>query len=327
MEDERRPRAIRGTLTHMSEEADEELDLSRPFTRKQAIAAGMKPKDLRVAGVRRLHRSVYVSADSADSPQLRIQAALHLFVGSAFASHASAARVWDLPIPTLPDEHITVLHAKHRRANPGIRCHVQKAVDVRVREGIRVSSPVQLFVELASLLTLVDLVVLGDAMVKKGLTTPTTLVTHCESSSVRGAKAAVRAARFVRAKVDSPMESRLRMLLVLAGLPEPEINLVIRDVDGEPLRRYDLSWPQVKVIVEYDGRHHIDRKNQWESDLDRREAIDDSEWRILVVVANGIYNHPEVTVQKVWALLRKRGLAGVPPRPADDWRPHFPGRS
>jgi len=310
----------------MSEEADEELDLGRPFTRKQAIAAGLKPKDLRVAGIRRLHRAVYVSADSVDSPRLRIQAALRLFDESAFASHASAARVWDLPIPTLPDEHVTVLHAKHRRANPGIRCHVQKAVDVRVREGIRVSSPVQLFVELAPILVLVDLIVLGDAMVKKGLTTPAALVSHCESSSLRGAKAAVRAARFVRAKVDSPMESRLRMLLVLAGLPEPEINLVIRDVDGEPLRRYDLSWPQVKVIVEYDGRHHVERKEQWESDLDRREAIDDSEWRILVVVAKGIYNHPEVTVQKVWSLLRKRGLAGVPARPSDDWRPHFPGR-
>ena len=34
-----------------------------------------------------------------------------------------------------------------------------------------------------------------------------------------------------------PMETRLRMLLVLAGLPEPRVNLTIRDVDGEPVRR------------------------------------------------------------------------------------------
>lgn len=56
-------------------------------------------------------------------------------------------------------------------------------------------------------------------------------------------RAARRAADYVRERVDSPMESRLRVLLVLAGIPAPEVNLCVRDADGEPLRRYDLSWP------------------------------------------------------------------------------------
>lgn len=40
------------------------------------------------------------------------------------ASHASAARLHRLPIPTIPDEHVTVLDRKHRRSRPGIVCHL-----------------------------------------------------------------------------------------------------------------------------------------------------------------------------------------------------------
>ena len=49
----------------------------------------------------------------------------------------------------------------------------------------------------------------------------------------RGAKLARRAARFVRDGVDSAMETRLRMLLVLAGLPAPEVNFILHHPDRE----------------------------------------------------------------------------------------------
>ena len=106
------------------------------------------------------------------------------------------------------------------------------------------------------------------------------------------------------------------MLLVLAGLPEPMVNITVADLNGQPLRRYDLCWPEVRVIVEYDRRPHIEREDNWESDLDRREAIDDDDWRILFVIATGIYRHPERTVLRVWRLLRRRQLPGVPTHPS-----------
>ena len=183
-----------------------------------------------------------------------------------------------------------------------------------------------MFVELAELLHLVDLVVVGDDLVRRRLVGCDALAAHTAGSSAPGARLARRAASYVRARVDSPMESRLRMLLVLAGIPEPEVNLTIRDADGEPLRRYDLSWPAAKTAGEYDGRQHAERIEQWEADLERREAIDDDEWRLLVVVASGIYHHPERTVWRVWRTLRARGLPGLPARPSEDWRPYFPSR-
>ena len=117
------------------------------------------------------------------------------------------------------------------------------------------------------------------------------------------------------------------MLIVLAGIPEPVVNRSVRGVDGEPVRRFDLSWPGVRVIVEYDGRHHVERIEQWESDLERREEIDDEGWRILVVVAHGVYTDPGTTVHRIFRLLRARGLDDLPERPSEDWRPHFPGRA
>lgn len=183
-----------------------------------------------------------------------------------------------------------------------------------------------LFVELADELSLVELVVAGDWMVRRHGVRLKDLGRATKQAAGRAGRLARTAARYVRARVDSPMESRLRMLIVLAGLPEPVVNVSVRVVDGEVERRFDLSWPEVRVIVEYDGRHHVERIEQWEADLDRREQIDDDGWRILVVVAAGIYTDPGRTVQRIFRLLRARGLEGLPARPSEDWRPHFQSR-
>lgn len=306
---------------------EKKLDTGRPFRRADALAHGITAKELRGPRFRTIFRGVLLDAGIVVSPKLRAEAALRLFDPTAFASHASAARLLAVPIPTLPDEHVTVFHQRMRRHHRGIRTHVSATLDVRRVGGILVSDHARMFVELAELLGLVDLVVVGDHLVRQGWITTTALVDYCATSSHRSARAARRAAAYVRAEVDSVMETRLRMLLVLAGLPEPAINVKIRAVDGEVMRRYDLSFPTVRVIVEYDGRQHIERIETWEADLARRETIDDEGWRILVVVASGIYKSPEHTLLRVWRLLRARGLDGVPARLDDEWRAHFPGHT
>lgn len=302
------------------------FDPREPFPRFRALQAGLPRATVDSPAFRRLLHGVIVSADVPDSAVLRVKAALACYFDSAFASHASGARVWRVPVQTRPGEHVTVLDEAHRLRRAGVRTHHRPGAAVVVRNGVRVSTLVDLFVELADELSLVELVVAGDWMVRRHHVRIRDLRRAAMAAVGPHARLARRAARFVRAKVDSPMETRLRMLIVLAGLPEPEVNLSVNLVDGEEVRRFDLCWPAAKVIVEYDGRHHVEILEQWESDLERREEIDDDEWRILVVVASGIYTDPARTVRRIFRLLERRGLEDLPERPGEDWRPHFPGR-
>jgi hypothetical protein len=60
----------------------------------------------------------------------------------------------------------------------------------------------------------------------------------------------------VRAKVDSPMETRSRLLLVFAGLPEPQPGQEILDEHGQCVATVDLGYRAAKIAIEYDGDLH-----------------------------------------------------------------------
>ncbi len=304
-------------------EPTEPLDTGRPFSRAAALRAGLG-KQLRTRAFRQLLHGVYVHAGVPDSPLLAARAALVPFGPKAWASHTTAARVLGVPIPAIPGEHVTVLERRERRSRSDVSCHqTSDALIVRV-SGTRVSAPQQLFIELASMLTLIDLVVVGDHLVRRRLVTLADLREHCSDASGAGAGQARAAAAFVRDRVDSPMETRLRLLFALAGLPEPEVNPDM--TVGGNRRRYDLVWRHARLIVEYDGRHHVEREEQWESDIERREEADDDAWTLRVVTARGIYRSPDQTLAKVHRLLLDRRQPGVPQRLADAWRQHFPVR-
>lgn len=303
------------------------LDVRRPFTRADAIAAGLDPRALRGKRFRRIFKGVHIAADVPPSPLHRVQAALAVHPPGAFASHVSAARVYGVPAPHVPDEHVSVFAERDRRRRTGIRCHVAPpGTEVIRHRGIRVSRPVPMFIQLASMLTLVDLTIVGDALVRREACTPEGLVEACGASTDPHAAAALRAARLVRDGVDSPMETRLRLLIVMAGLPEPSVNFTVRDAAGRVVRRFDLCYRHAKVIVEYDGRQHAEDTHQYDWDRDRREELDDWGWRVVVVTAKGIYRDPEETLLRVRKVLRGRGVTGLPRRFDDAWRVHFPGQ-
>lgn len=300
------------------------FDPTRPFARASAAAQG-NTKDLRTPAYIRLLHGIYVSASVEVTPALLAEAVLLPFGQSAWASHATAARVLGLPIPALPGEHVTVVERRRRRSRMDVTCHLARKGWVNEVSGVRVSAPQQVFVELATQLTLVELVIVGDHVVRKGLVDLETLRKFCADASGPGATLARTAVGYVRNGVDSPMETRLRLLVVLAGLPEPEVNLLVGDEVER--RKYDLSYRRSKTILEYDGRQHVERVEQWEADLERREGIDDDQWRILVFVAKDIYKTPGRTLERIHSALRLRGEPGVPATFSDAWRAHFPGWS
>ena len=156
----------------------------------------------------------------------------------------------------------------HSRVGPG-------RATTTFRRGLRMTTPEQTFIDLAASLDLVELVVLGDRLVRREVTTPQRLVRSADAWRGHHRELACRAAGLVRAGVDSPPESRLRMLVVLAGLPEPTVNHIVRDPDtGEWLRRFELAYRDLLIAIEYEGRQHRDDDEIWAADIERREELD-----------------------------------------------------
>jgi hypothetical protein len=115
------------------------------------------------------------------------------------------------------------------------------------------------------------------------------------------------------------METRLRLLFVEGGLPEPEVNQWVRLEDGTPVHQPDLSWPQWKVAADYDGVHHADRDedaairgkraSNWRQrqDNSRRDLMDEARWRLRVFTSFDVLKRGEASVERMRNTLRAAG--------------------
>jgi hypothetical protein len=101
---------------------------------------------------------------------------------------------------------------------------------VVVRRGFRTTSLPRTIFDLPSL---VHSVVVADQALHSRLVTRADLGIWIDGQAGRkGVRTARRVLEFADAKAESPMETRLRMLLVLNGLPCPELQVSIRDGGG-----------------------------------------------------------------------------------------------
>lgn len=297
-------------------------DTSRPFTTR--MARDETPwSTLRGPRFRRLLPTVYVDRCTPVTPRLMAEAAMLVVPDSAWLSHTTAAMLQGIPVPTDPRIHVSVPTSADRRLKQTLCLHIQRhRPSTRTVGGLTVTTGADLFCELSAVLGLVDLVVAGDAMVRARLIRPRRLVQATESLSGENAQVARRAASLVRDKVDSPMETRLRLLIVLAGLPEPTVNPEIRD--GEFRTRVDLCYLELKLVIEYDGQQHrAEDLDQWDRDNDRITWFAKRGWELLPVISRGIYRRPEETLERVCDAIRRRG--GVVPELDPQWRLYFPG--
>lgn len=288
------------------------LDRTAPFTRTGARRAGIGWRALAGPAYTRLFYGVYVCADLLPSAQVSASAALQASGDvDAVASHHTAALLWGGVVPHSIDSHVTVPAGHTRRRAAGLQVHAGDR-STSVRRGVKVTAAADTFVDMARYLSLVDLVVLGDSLVKAGSATRELLCDVASAGKGRGVRLARRAADLVRAGVDSPMETRARLLMVLAGLPEPVVNHVLRQDDGEIRRRLDLAYPRAMLAIEYDGRQHAESTRQWQGDVRRREELDSDGWRLVVLLAPDIYRTPQQTVDRIRAAMHQCGMQ-VPP--------------
>jgi len=176
------------------------LDVRNPFTRADARAAGITVKELISRRYQKVFYNLYVSANVRITPQLRARAALRLASPGSYISHSTAAELWGVPVPHDDHTHITVPEHGDRLRRQGVKSHVgQRDARRTLRTGIPLSTPEQTFIDLAGVgLNLVDLVVVGDAMLKAKLTTIPILIEAIEAWQGYGTRLALRAARLIR---------------------------------------------------------------------------------------------------------------------------------
>ena len=302
------------------------FDPRRPFSRADARAAGLTPEMLLTKRFHKIFWDSYVLREVKITPLLRAQAVMNLVPVGSHISHHTAAELWGATVPSDGDTHVWTPSAQGRQIRQGVKTHYGNGpAHTTLRRGVPLSTPEQTFLDLAGGgVKLIDLVVAADGMIKSGHTTPERLIEAAAGWHGRGCRIARRAAALARADVDSPTETRLRLLIVLAGLPEPRVNMIVRARDGSWRRRYDLAYEQLRLIVEYDGRQHAHDTQQWLTDIFRREELDRMNWRLVVVTAEGIYTDPLQTLVRVRDALIERGATNIRRTFKPQWRVHFP---
>lgn len=226
-------------------------------------------------------------------------------------------------VPTPHFEERTPLHvATHRPHYPpriaGISRHrLQKREPTWTTfdSGIRVEDPVRAWRQAAQTWHHDDLVIAADHLVLPAnrLATLDDLRAEVRAMGDLRGGVLVSALRYARIGAESPGETRLRLVLVRAGLPEPVLNHDIHDSDGVHIARLDQAYPRFRVAAEYDGRVHAEDVAQFRRDADRWEAIRAHDWRLVRILAHHLRGPDPQAVPLVRQALLERG-----------WRPGTP---
>lgn len=252
-------------------------------------------KDALAEGVRRsrltrkdLQAPLHGVRAVAGVPIETVEAVAVVLRDDQFISHVSAVRLWGSPTPARFDDgpvHVTSIGTAPVMRRPQVAGHrVRTAVPTTSVRGIRVSAPGRAWFECASLLSTHELVVVGDHLV--GPDGPATIddLRRSITPGSRSARRARAALDRIRSGVESPMETRVRLGVVDAGFPEPEVNVDVHDEDGVFLGRVDLAWTGLRIGLEYDGDHHRDRST-FQNDQRRSNGFIVNGWIIIHATA------------------------------------------
>ncbi|MGI8868315.1 MAG: type IV toxin-antitoxin system AbiEi family antitoxin domain-containing protein [Mycobacteriales bacterium] len=259
--DSRTTSTRRGDAAAAALEADSGL-IHRSRARRRGLSDDDISNLIRRGRWVRLQPGIYAPRPT---PLVRARGAVAAARGPATASHATAARVHEIPIltdqETVTDpsiEHITVdrdprvinrslLRIHTRQLSPDERCHIG---------GVPLTTPARTVADL--LMSAPDALGLWAAercLAMAMATTDQIVAALGRAGRVPGIRAA--RARFAQAqpRSESPFETMTRLVIVDAGLPEPRVQVPICDsVTGEVWFRIDMGYPELRLGIECDGK-------------------------------------------------------------------------
>lgn len=282
-----------------------------PFRGSDAVRSGLLTRrQLESSTWRRLFRDVYLHSDVALTHGTRCRAAALILPSCAAISGASAAHLFgaDVAGAHAPVE-VTVARTQQmpRRSGIAVRYSELRSTDVVARTGVPVTTPVRTAFDLARRCRLEEGVVAVDALLQVCRLRLGAIAAYCRDgrSAWHGARRVAGVLALATPGVESPMESRLRLVLVLAGLPEPVVQHRVHDDEsGTVVARLDLAYVQARLGIEYDGECH------WEPgavrrDLRRQNALRALGWSLLRFTADDVLRSPGRLVTQVHSVLSR----------------------
>ena len=252
------------------------------FLGSHAVAEGLLTRNqLRTRGYHRLAQNVYADPALPLDHRLRCAGVALLLPPDACVGGHSAAAWYGAPFAGLADPVTVVCPEMTRWSGPkGVRVHrtLLGSGDRTAVDDVPVTTALRTAWDVMTLEPLTTAVAALDAMVAAGHLTTADLVGMAEQGVGRWRVSRVRrAAPLVDPRAESPQESRLRVLLVLAGLhPVPQFE--VRD-HGRFVARVDLAFPEARLAIEYEGPHHF-VDGQIARDDERLERLRAAGWRV-----------------------------------------------
>ncbi|WKG06407.1 endonuclease domain-containing protein [Mycolicibacterium sp. HK-90] len=248
-----------------------------------------------------LHRDVYVRRDLEITARIRAQAAW-LSTGATLAGTSAAAVLGTKWLN--PDRPAEIIRAD-RRMPAGIVVHSWSLdpAETCTVGGIDLTTPARTAFDLGRLYRPDLAVPLVDALLNATRIAPADVlaVAHAHPGA-RGVARLRSVLPLVDGGAESPQESRLRLVIVRAGLPIPETQIEFRDLHI----RVDLGWREWKVAVEYDGVQHWTDRRQRSWDIDRMALLEEADWAVVRVSAE-MMSRPHIIIERVRAKLRAAG--------------------
>jgi hypothetical protein len=311
-------------------------ELGGSFIVGDAIAAGVRPGRLRGRDLDKPFHGIRVvpEADPASTDPWEARRAHILRLASAYAprlgedrffSHETAAAIWGAP---LFERGEVLLHVSTVGTGPvargrGVRGHRTKrqCTSTWIVRGLRVASFATLWASMGTSLARDQLVVLGDYGCRvwrdgynrphsgrRPITTPEELLAAMRAGRRVGIDRLRDAHPMVRLDAWSPRETRARLLLIDAGLPDPRLNVDVYDAHGGFIACVDLAYPEFKVAIEYQGQLHGE---QYARDIERIERLRADGWIVIQVTSHNL-RYPNVVARRTYEPLRSRGWRRQP---------------
>lgn len=283
-----------------------------PFRGADAIRAGLLTRrQLSGSAWVRLYPDIYVYAEIPLTHRVRCEAAALLLPKGSAICGLSAACLWGVRGLAEPDR-VSLVVPERVRLHPGLKIHRfgLAADEVTGILGLPVTVPERTAFDIARLLPRVDAVVWLDAMLHQHKVYADRLaLSFAAHSGWPGRALADAALALAEPLTESPMETRLRLLAVDAGLPRPVAQCKI--YRGKRfVARVDFAYPEYKIAIEYDGDHHRERTT-FRFDMERQNELHVLGWTILRFTADDVLRRPEQTAATIRTVLRRSGWKSI----------------